>query len=258
MANKISSAVVAFGIFGLIASPTIAASEVQCPPGEGEVDVRVVPQVTYDGTKRIYTYRYTLENLRTSRLSVVNLDLKIPRNKVGNIEAPEGWLGQAEEIGPPGNAIPTIGWLAYKVEHPDRIAEGPEIPKSISALKPGKTVSGFIIKSTLPPGPTTAYVTGQVRIEPVSSEAEMERMYRECETVGQSYVEAARKIRTAGPAEGDFQPIGIDIKPGSADNPVNPNQQGVVPVAILGSSDLAVSQLDPAWTGPLPRILGKA
>ncbi len=138
-----------------------------------------------------------------------------------------------------------LGWYASKVEHPDRVTDDPSIPKPISALDPGKTLEGFVLESPLPPGPKTARVVGQVRIEPVSSEAEMERMYAECETVGTPMLEAAKKVRTAGPAEGDFRPIEVDIKPGSADNPVNPDQEGVVPVAVLGSSGLAVSQIDP-------------
>jgi hypothetical protein len=37
---------------------------------------------------------------------------------------------------------------------------------------------------------------------------------------------------------------GIDIKPGSDSNPVNPLSRGVIPVAILGSETFDVSQVD--------------
>ncbi len=37
----------------------------------------------------------------------------------------------------------------------------------------------------------------------------------------------------------------LDIKPGSCPNPVNPNSQGVVPVAILGCPDFDVTMIDP-------------
>jgi hypothetical protein len=40
--------------------------------------------------------------------------------------------------------------------------------------------------------------------------------------------------------------VDIDIKPGSYPNAVNINGSGVVPVAILGSEDFDVSQIDPA------------
>ena len=39
-------------------------------------------------------------------------------------------------------------------------------------------------------------------------------------------------------------PVAIDIKPGSDPNSINPNEQGVLPVAILGSS-IDVSTIDP-------------
>src|SRR5262245_11114123 len=40
--------------------------------------------------------------------------------------------------------------------------------------------------------------------------------------------------------------VTVDLKPGSVDNPVNPKSRGVVPVAILGSTDFDVSSIDPA------------
>lgn len=39
--------------------------------------------------------------------------------------------------------------------------------------------------------------------------------------------------------------VGIDIKPGSYPNSINPNLMGVVPVAILGSADFNVFEVDP-------------
>jgi hypothetical protein len=39
-------------------------------------------------------------------------------------------------------------------------------------------------------------------------------------------------------------PVGIDIKPGSDTNPLNPFSRGVIPVAILGSGDFDVSDVD--------------
>ena len=38
--------------------------------------------------------------------------------------------------------------------------------------------------------------------------------------------------------------VEIDIRPGSAANPINPNSNGVVPVAILGSNDFDVNDVD--------------
>ena len=39
-------------------------------------------------------------------------------------------------------------------------------------------------------------------------------------------------------------PVGVDIKPGSDPNTINPKSNGVVPVAILGSDDFDVTDVD--------------
>ncbi len=46
----------------------------------------------------------------------------------------------------------------------------------------------------------------------------------------------------------DLEPIAVplDIKPGSCRNPLNVRERGVLPVAILGTEDLDVSEIDPA------------
>ena len=41
-------------------------------------------------------------------------------------------------------------------------------------------------------------------------------------------------------------PVAMDIKPGSCPNPLNVKSQGVLPVAILGTEDFDVTQVDPA------------
>jgi len=42
------------------------------------------------------------------------------------------------------------------------------------------------------------------------------------------------------------QEVKIDIKPGSMENPVNPGENGQLPVAILGSTGFDVAQIDPS------------
>jgi hypothetical protein len=55
--------------------------------------------------------------------------------------------------------------------------------------------------------------------------------------------------------------VSIDIKPGSDPNSVNINDHGVIPVAILGGSDLNVSDIDPAsvkLAGMAVKAVGKS
>jgi hypothetical protein len=44
----------------------------------------------------------------------------------------------------------------------------------------------------------------------------------------------------------DYDIVNVDIKPGSCENPYNVKGKGVLPVAILGSAEFDVTQIDPA------------
>ena len=53
--------------------------------------------------------------------------------------------------------------------------------------------------------------------------------------------------------------VRIDIKPGSYPNSINKNGKGVIPVAILGSADFDVTQIDPStlrFAGAEVRVKG--
>jgi len=51
------------------------------------------------------------------------------------------------------------------------------------------------------------------------------------------------EINIRGPLD---VPVHFDVKPGSCPNPINPKSKGVLPAAILGSSDFDVTTIDPA------------
>jgi hypothetical protein len=56
-------------------------------------------------------------------------------------------------------------------------------------------------------------------------------------------------------------PVNIDIKPGDETNCVNINDHGVIPVAILGSTDFDVAQVDPetcSLQGMSVKMVGKS
>lgn len=50
---------------------------------------------------------------------------------------------------------------------------------------------------------------------------------------------------SAGKCKGGVQYVFVDVKPGSCPNPINPSSRGVLPVAILGTEELDVSNIDP-------------
>ncbi len=52
-------------------------------------------------------------------------------------------------------------------------------------------------------------------------------------------------VATVTPAFAGFGEVEIDIKPGSDPNSINPNSMGLVPVAILTTSDFDATTVDP-------------
>lgn len=57
---------------------------------------------------------------------------------------------------------------------------------------------------------------------------------------------AMEKKELSWPAEENVLPVYIDIKPGSCPNPINLKEKGVVSVAVLGSDDFNVTDIDPS------------
>jgi hypothetical protein len=56
------------------------------------------------------------------------------------------------------------------------------------------------------------------------------------------------------PEEDEYLEVPVDIKPGSCRNPLNVRSRGILPVAILGTEDFDVSQIDPTTV----RLMGVA
>jgi hypothetical protein len=64
---------------------------------------------------------------------------------------------------------------------------------------------------------------------------------------GDQSISTAWALLTLEKAVPSFEvPMPVDVHPGSCPNPINLGKKGVVPVAIAGTEDLDVSQIDPA------------
>jgi len=59
-------------------------------------------------------------------------------------------------------------------------------------------------------------------------------------------------LGTIAPASAGILNIAVDVKPNSCPNKINVSSNGVVPVAILGSADFDVTQIDISTLGPFP------
>jgi len=93
----------------------------------------------------------------------------------------------------------------------------------------------------------SAYTVGDFRLDIAPSEYEnrfFEGSSDYCPTLLPSY--GAWMIRATGRCVGELVESPIDIKPRSCPNPFGIKQKGVTPVAILGTDDLDVMDIDPS------------
>jgi len=165
-------------------------------------------------------------------IDAFNIDVQSP---VSGVTSPIGWTSSMF------NSRATLGWDAMLVAAsvPD---DGISVPPSIAQIKPGNSLAGFSFQSSKAPGVVKYYVTGFSQIPAQQDEEGAENLVETCpQSIG-----AILDLAVTGSAVGPTNaiPMLIDIKPGTYPNPINPREQGVVPVAILGSATFDVTQLN--------------
>lgn len=215
-----------------------AAQAATCPDSPNRVIVQVTAQVLFDPASQLYTYSYTVRNDPASAQEVAMFAVEFVPPKVVNVKSPQGWDDGEfyKEY--------TFGWNASEVANPDNYSDDASVPASIVQIKQGTTLSGFSFQSTKPPGPVKYYVTGYAppsASAPIS-EDEAEQLVEDCPDLQKQILDLAVIGSTSGPS--DAIPVTVDIKPGSDPNAINPRNQGVVPVAILGSVTFDINQVD--------------
>jgi hypothetical protein len=87
-------------------------------------------------------------------------------------------------------------------------------------------IKSFDVTSYLTPGPNTLHIVTHT--------------YSDCLGLIAALVDLP-----AGAAPTNDIKVAFDVRPGGCPNPFNPDAQGVLPVAILGTSDFDVTQIDP-------------
>ncbi len=230
----------------LVGFSAVAQTDTVCPKSPNRVHVQVDPKVTFDSASRLYRYEYTLSSSPSSELEVEAFALFFSP-PISQIQSPRGWssafFGDLSEN--PTRDPSILGWDASEHAPVDPNSEGPALlPPGLFQIKPGASLSGFSLLSPNPPGPVRYYTRGFMQLP--GAEDEMEAEFLEAcppESVG-DFFETSVMGATLGPVS--FTPVQIDIKPGSTDNPINPNAQGVIPVAILSTKDFDAGTVDPA------------
>lgn len=222
---------------GFAAFHSTAQTAAACPTAPNLVKVNVLAAVSFDSSSGLYTYQYTVASDPSSQQDVSDfaIDFAAP---ISNVTSPQGWTNGTF------NGRSTTHWAATAAAPlPAGTPDVGQVPPALFPIKAGKSMSGFSLQSPNPPGPVNFYVLGDGGIPETASEAEAEALMDNCPQSTGGLLDMAVSGTTQGPVQ--FIPVQIDIKPGGSPNAVNPNNQGVVPVAILSSSSFDATQVDP-------------
>lgn len=231
-------------LFVALVFPVISQAAPTCPPGPDRVSVQVQAGVTFDAGSGLYTYSYVVANGATSVQDVDGFGVDVVPPVVSAVRAPAGWLGRAIDV------RPRVQWSALEVANPDVVTNDASVPPSTVQIPPGAVAPGFSFRSQVPPGIGAFHARGFAQFPGVSGvdEAEAERLAEElaeaCPQLARPMVDQGVIGRTIVPVQATS--VRIDVKPGEGPNPVNPRSQGVIPVAILGTSALDVRTVDGA------------
>lgn len=220
---------------------SVGAQQVKCPDGPNKVIATITARVNFDAVSNLYTYEYTVTNSPDSAQEIDDFRVDFT-SAISMITRPKGWT-----YGFP-RGRPSIGWGATEVENGDEIPENAAVPKSIVQIKQGDTLTGFSFRSPKGPGAVKYYVLGFINTVFVPNppqpdhELAMESLYEACPQLLLPTLDQAVVGLTQGPSHA--LAVQIDIKPGGDPNAINPRNQGVVPVAILGGSEFDVKRVN--------------
>lgn len=237
--NTVILAALAFGLGSFFDSAN--ARQVKCPDGPNKVIAAVTARVSFDAASNLYLYEYTVTNNPDSAQEIKSFRVDFT-DSISAITSPGGW----GYLFPRGRS--SVGWSALEVENGDQISEGAAVPRSIVQIKRGDTLTGFSFRSPKGPGAVKYYVRGFIDTVFVpnppqpDNELAMESLYEACPQLLLPTLDQAVVGLTQGPS--DALAVQIDIKPGSDPNAINPRNQGVVPVAILGSAGFDVKRVN--------------
>jgi hypothetical protein len=134
----------------------VAADEA-CPPPSSWAAPELKSKVSYDSKKRLYKYEYTVLNGSEAKSSLDLFGLYLRESPVSS-EAPSKW---SAEFSNPGHTIPFFQWDTHVID--PAIADQPfngTYPDHIYALKPGRSLTGFVMTSARVPGIVQYFAEG--------------------------------------------------------------------------------------------------
>lgn len=235
--------------FSFAAICSVGLLGAQCPPSPNlGASVQVQATATFDGASRTYLYQYTFTNNGTKDLGA--LLVAAGRDAaVTDVRWPAGWDGGWPYLGK------YVVWSAAEAPAFDGRYRPPASP-----LRPGQTLAGFSFRSTLGPGQVALLVEAvhpplDENGQPLAAQSEDE-LQSKLEEAGLVLEERGCNVstentavlsQTTGPVPGpSVTQVTVRVKPdGPSPQPVNPNANGNLPVAVLSTATFSAPTIDP-------------
>lgn len=231
-------------IGAVLAATSAARAQAVCPATPDQLSASIAVAVTFEASSGLFTYTYTVTNAAASAQPMDGFAVVDFAPPVLNVASPPGWVGSLI----PGQN--TAVWVASAVSDPDSIPDDAAVPASVAQIPPGGTASGFSFQSPKPPGTVAFRATGfaPVAVQTGATDGEAESAAESLLETCPQLAQPARDLGAGGQTTGPVNAIrvGVDVKPGTSVNPVNPRSQGLLAVAILGTPTFDVHTVDPA------------
>lgn len=218
-----------------------------CPPPANQAEVTVQPHVRFLPDERSFRYRYTVTNQPESpqRVTTFAVDVLSPFEDVVDPPTPPGAESDRQwhhnTIRKRNYRSLAVQWVGLgEKDQSTQVADPSRMPPPVTGhIEPGETVEGFGFETSHPPGFASFYALGLVQVNRTGSGGRAGRLSSDCpkSSVG-PFFDRAGEGTTVGPGEG--LRATVVVAPGSDTNVLDPDSQGTVPVALLGSDTVPV------------------
>lgn len=227
-------------LFPIIIILSFKANALECVRFD-QVSPVVEVKIDFDATTKLYQYTYSLENKAEATQNIKFFLLRgIEQSGLKDVVSPQIWHGRT---------FRNDGFWWRTSEAVDPLPDWFDINKYDFAplaysIKPGQKFEGFSFKSPNPPASVSFYVLGEG--QPQSMENGQENLVEECKSSMGGIYDISVMGKTLAPVkQASTVSVEINIKPMSVEPvPFNPKAKGVLPVAILGTSDLKGSDIN--------------
>lgn len=131
-----------------------------CPTPSTSIEHVLDAKVTFDKKNKIYTYHYSLKNLSQSIVPIDRFFILLPDNPISIGSPTKHWSEYF--YSKLGNEPSKVYWSTSFTTAEDNPALRPESQVGVpdEAVRPGKTLSGFSVKSKQPPSAVQYFVNG--------------------------------------------------------------------------------------------------